>query len=84
MADYQHILIKKSDLKRHSEILGAPWKWKEEDKDVLTFLARLLEGACFEIDGIELLFCQPEFAHFNQGIRAQLDEWGVQYSSTII
>ena len=76
------LVIKKSDLDRHSEKFEKSWEWEydEYEKAIMAYLKHVYENHDrVKIDDIELILCTPEFSSFNRLIRERLSEWGVQF-----
>ncbi len=83
MSFFPTIIIKLSDLQKHSELLENSWEYEHDEKlnRVLIFLKDALKTRnVFEIDGIKMILCQPDFSLFNQEVRDKLSELGVQYA----
>jgi hypothetical protein len=80
---YEPILvIKKTDLDKHSKSFEKFWEWEnnKDEKRVMEYLKEVYEKYDrVKIDDIELILCTPEFSSFNSLVREKLEEWGVQF-----
>lgn len=76
------LIIKKSDLGKHSEKFEKFWEWekKQDEKRIMEYLKDVFEkNDTATIDGIELIICTPELSTFNRMVRERLHEWDVQF-----
>lgn len=76
------LVIKKTDLDKHSEEFEKFWEWEnnKDEKRIMEYLKEVYERHNrVKIDGIELILCTPEFSSFNALVREKLSEWNVQF-----
>lgn len=78
------ILIKKSDLDKHSDKMDTYYNYnvnnESEESRVIKYIKEVYKDHDTpEIDGIKIILCRPELSSFNKAVRAKLDEWEVQY-----
>lgn len=79
------LVIKKTDLDKHSEEFEKFWEWEndEDEKRVMKYLKYVYEiHDRVKIDGIELILCTPEISSFNALVRKKLSEWNVQFGES--
>lgn len=76
------LVIKKSDLDRHSHYLSNSWLLEDDtdEKRIAKYLQNVYETHdVVQIDGIELILCEPELTSFNKLVRDKLNELNVQF-----
>jgi len=84
-----HIIIKKADLDKHSELFDSDWLWKETEEElqkgedgetVMEYLRGVQKLKPFSIDGVEMVLCAPCFSSFNKLVRDKLTKLKVQFT----
>ncbi len=86
MSDIPRIIINKTDLDKHQELLESYWLVNPKDKDksnsteVMEYLLNLQKCDGVVIAGITLVTCQPEFTYFYKNVRKKLEKLNIEFA----